>query len=339
MIAILRRMIAANWVFCAVAVGYATAVYGVLGALHLPATASALPGLIVLAGCAFGLAGFEAALRTRLFGGPGASGVLPILRRLVLALPAFPAMALFMAAFGDAKQDIPLARPFYLDPFLWRADRVLFGDDAWRVLQPLIGYPFVTAVLNLLYVFWLILFFLILAHSMITRSNNNRNQFALAFMLTWAALGNLAATVLSSVGPCFYGAFYSDDPYQPLRSYLLDVDRQFPLSSLGVQHALLAGAHSRSHELGMGISAAPSIHVATATLIACYAWRRGGWARYAGLAFLIAIELGSIQLGYHYAIDGILGALGAWAMWRVTGWALRARQGYSVKAPTPAYAT
>jgi hypothetical protein len=71
-----------------------------------------------------------------------------------------------------------------------------------------------------------------------------------------------------------------------------------------------------------GISAAPSMHVASTWIMWRLAWSMGRTARIFGSLFLGVIFFGSIHLGWHYALDGYLAIVGAWALWRLTGWLL-----------------
>jgi membrane-associated phospholipid phosphatase len=74
---------------------------------------------------------------------------------------------------------------------------------------------------------------------------------------------------------------------------------------------------------GSGISAMPSLHVGGATLCALLGWRtdrRLGWMFivYAGI-----IMIGSVHLGWHYAIDGYVAGLATVAIWGAVGAILR----------------
>ncbi len=85
------------------------------------------------------------------------------------------------------------------------------------------------------------------------------------------------------------------------------------------QQLLLHDYRASTLALGAGISAMPSLHNAMAVLFACAAWhanRRMGWL-FSGYAVLIWI--GSIHLGWHYAIDGIVAAVLTIAIWKLTG--------------------
>ncbi|WP_119301036.1 phosphatase PAP2 family protein [Dongia deserti] len=72
--------------------------------------------------------------------------------------------------------------------------------------------------------------------------------------------------------------------------------------------------------LGLGISAAPSMHVASTWLIArMLQTYYGRWPPSPVAAFLGVILIGSVHLGWHYALDGYVSIAAAWAPWRFTG--------------------
>ncbi len=67
-----------------------------------------------------------------------------------------------------------------------------------------------------------------------------------------------------------------------------------------------------------GISAMPSVHVAMAVLLALIGWARHPLAGTALTAYAVVILIGSVVLGWHYAIDGYVGGLMAFAIWRLS---------------------
>src|SRR5262249_55642756 len=129
-------------------------------------------------------------------------------------------------------------------------------------------------------------------------------------------------------GPCYYGLVVEGaDPYAPLMSYLRGVADNLaalhlPFTALQLQDMLWQKWLSSDFGIGAGISAAPSMHIASSWLIARIAWASGGKMRIFGGLFLLVIFFGSVHLGWHYAIDGYLAMAGAWAIWRFTGWLL-----------------
>ena len=78
--------------------------------------------------------------------------------------------------------------------------------------------------------------------------------------------------------------------------------------------------------MGSGISAMPSMHVALATLFALVGWRTNRWVGIATTLFAVIIQIGSVHLGWHYAIDGYAGAVGMIVIWLLVGRALARRE-------------
>jgi len=69
-----------------------------------------------------------------------------------------------------------------------------------------------------------------------------------------------------------------------------------------------------------GVSAMPSMHVATTILFILLGFASGKrWLGWALVAFSASIFLGSIALAWHYAVDGYLGAAIALACWWMAG--------------------
>jgi hypothetical protein len=151
-------------------------------------------------------------------------------------------------------------------------------------------------------------------------------RYLLSYVLLWILLGTFVAYLLPASGPCFYQYFHPDaDRFSQLTGLLAQQDqflRAHGLSGLRAveyQQQLLRDFHSSSLALGAGISAMPSLHNAMAVLFACAAYqadRRMG-RLFAGYAVLIWI--GSIHLGWHYAIDGIVAAVLTLGIWKLTG--------------------
>jgi len=253
--------------------------------------------------------------------------------RVLLALPVLTAWPLMAMSFSLAKALIPAVVPFYLDPFLHAADRMIhLGQDPWALLQPLLGHPAVTYVIDRLYALWFFVIYLaLLLQITATGDRRLRMQFLLSSMLAWIVLGCVAATLLSSAGPCYYGKIVGAEAYAPLMTYLRDTVQQAPvfwfdttpqLVAVRVQDMLWDAYRQDDFAIGRGISAAPSLHVASTWLVARMLQTYGRSAAIAGWAFFAVILLGSVHLGWHYAIDGYISIAGAWALWRSAGWLL-----------------
>jgi hypothetical protein len=71
--------------------------------------------------------------------------------------------------------------------------------------------------------------------------------------------------------------------------------------------------------LGGGISAAPSMHVAMAWLYVLTTWRWWKPLAIPAIGFFAVIWVGSVFLGYHYAVDGLISIAGVSIIWRLVG--------------------
>ena len=240
-------------------------------------------------------------------------------QRISAALPILLVLPLFMSAFTSMKIMIPQLNPFSWDPTFAAWDRWVHGGvDPWRLLQPFLGHPAATVILNLLYHKWfLVVNGVLVWQAFSMRDRCLRQQFFLAFILTWIMLGTGMALLVPAAGPCYYGRItgVEQDPFQPLMSYLRSVHDQGLNPAFTVQEWLWQQYSTNSIILGGGISAMPSMHVALATLFVLLGFRHSQWLGWMMTFFGFSILLGSIQLGWHYAIDGYAAIGGTFVIW------------------------
>lgn len=247
--------------------------------------------------------------------------------RIAAAVWPMIVFPIFSTLFTTFKVAIPVLAPFSWDPLFMRIDRVLHGGvDPWVWLQPWLGHPAITSAISYLYNLWIPLMWLVIYWQIVSIADRSRRmRLLLSYLLTWAVLGSGAAVALSSAGPCFYGAVVEGpDPFAPLMAYLHAAHDQVQVWSVIAQAYLWDIYASGETGLGGGISAMPSLHVAVATLwvLLARAYGRRLWTSLAAL-YLAVILIGSVHLGWHYAIDGYVGALGAVAAWGAAGWLVR----------------
>jgi len=245
--------------------------------------------------------------------------------RVCMALPVFVLFPLFASTFTYFKAAIPLFHPFAWDVRLAAWDAALHGGHAaWEWLQPVFGYPYATALVTVFYHLWFFVTYGVLAWQAISLSRPRlRMQYLLTTLLLWSLVGTLAATSLSSAGPVYFARVTGlPDPFAPLMAYLRQANEMVPVLSLQVQDMLWQAYAGNGTEIGAGISAMPSLHVATSFsyMLVGFAVRRWLGILLAGFAALILI--GSVHLGWHYAIDGYAGILCTVAIWFTVGWLL-----------------
>ena len=227
----------------------------------------------------------------------------------------------FATGFAVLKGSIGLVSPFAWDMALAEVDRALhFGRLPHVWLAPLLEQPALVATINVLYHVW---FFVqigsIVAACCAVRAPALRHQYLMAYMLVWVIGGFVIASLVSSAGPVYFERLGFGAAYAPLMERLNQIDAQhFALWALEVQETLWSGFTGERPGTG-GISAFPSMHVATATLFVLAARRLGRALFVASVAFWVATMVGSVLLGWHYAVDGYAAALLALIAWRAAG--------------------
>ena len=139
--------------------------------------------------------------------------------------------------------------------------------------------------------------------------------YLLGFVFVWGIGGNLMAVLLSSAGPVYYQPLGLGADFLPLMEHLRAGAEVSPVWALNVQDVLWDGYANDGPVAG--ISAMPSMHVASATLAALYGFTFGRLAGWLLTAFAAVIQVGSVLLAWHYAVDGYAGILLALAAWAV----------------------
>jgi hypothetical protein len=240
-----------------------------------------------------------------------------------LAATALHTMALFFlfgVGFAVLKGAIALLAPFSWDAALADLDRTLhFGRYPHEWLQPLLARPWIVYGVNFAYNLWfLVLVAAFVACACATGRRALRHQYLMSFMLVWFVGGFLIAAGFSSAGPAFYARIGVGELYAPLMQALQAADARYPIWALEGQDLLWQG-YTGGRPGSAGISAFPSMHVATATLFALAARRLHPRLVPLGLAYWAVIMLGSVLLAWHYAADGYAATLIALVAWRLCG--------------------
>jgi hypothetical protein len=233
------------------------------------------------------------------------------LRSLIAAAPFLIAWPFFMSGFTAVKTLLNDVLPFTWDTTFMEFGRELhFGQHPWQWLD--IENPAVTRLLESAYAFWGVLLVAVPFAVVLRRPRSTaRSRFLISMILVFILLGNIAAGAFMSAGPFWFeltGAKRND--YAGLFAYLTQVDPNGDFSAITFQRYLWEAYIKGATQIGTGISAFPSIHVAVATLYAVHAWPLGRLPRIAAAAYLLVIMVGAVHLGWHYSLDCYAGLIG-----------------------------
>lgn len=201
-----------------------------------------------------------------------------------------------MALHGWAKTMIPHVSSYWADPMLADWDHALFGQDPW----PLFRNDALSPLFAKIYICWFPVTFG--TAGVLAFSKRDHSILLTAFLAILLIVGTIGQYVLPSVGPIFYermglgtrfaGLATGNDPTV---TFLADY--------------LWSNYESGGANLGTGISAMPSMHVTLAvwTMLAARAlWRP---LVIPAALYALIIYVTSIATGWHYATDGIVGAI------------------------------
>lgn len=220
-------------------------------------------------------------------------------------------LGLAMALHGWAKTMIPEVGGYWADPMLANLDHRLFGEDPWHLFRT-VGFG---AIFAKVYVSWFPVTFGVMG--LLAFSKRDHGVLLTAFLAILIIIGTIGQYVLPSAGPIFYERLGLGPRFNELIA-TTDPSVTF-LSNYLWQNLESGGAN-----LGTGISAMPSMHVTLAvwTMFAARAFWRPLTIPAAAYALIIYVT--SVASGWHYATDGIVGAVLAMAIY---AWlAKRARQ-------------
>lgn len=245
-------------------------------------------------------------------------------------LVLFLFLAMFQGAFTSIKVMMPEFVPFTFDPALADLDEWIHFGAAWEHLRFLDGH---TALLRFLYTpVWMAVYISATLLICLSRASRLRTQYIWTFIWCWIVLGNVFALGFMSVGPIFYEPLLGDTRFAGLTAHLQTVTSpDDPLSQ--IPQALWLAYTEKLPGMGTGISAFPSLHLAITTLIVLVAFRLRAWLGWVMAAYLCVIMVGSVHLGWHYAIDGYFALAATFVLWKVVGLRLASQMPASCPAP------
>jgi hypothetical protein len=208
-----------------------------------------------------------------------------------------------MIAFMWAKPLLNYLVPFSADPLLASVDHAIFRTDPWRLLK----FLNITPLAIFYHKAWFALMIVTLLSVVMRQPSRQRSAILLTYFLLWSIFGPLVHTVLPAAGPVFYAKLGYGNQFAGL---------QMEQETQRIAQYLWSIYSTRGFGGGAGISAMPSLHIATTVWMIIVV---GQFAKRWLMPMMVAamlIFLLSVSLGWHYAIDGAVGALGAYGIWK-----------------------
>lgn len=235
--------------------------------------------------------------------------------RLAHALIAIMVCTVFLASYSSVKTALPMTaelfgvNAFFADPALAELDRVIhFGFDPWvwaHDISQIVAIDQFAAIAAQVYFFWWLVpaFFFPVILVILGEDEDTKRHYLFLYLFVWIGLGNLAALLGLSAGPVFYDDLFGTERFAELNAALaVDGFRSSVFATM--QAALLDAYVQNGQAAGSGISAFPSVHVATMCVFMLYTMQKGRLFACLGVFMLVAIFFISVWTGYHYALDG-----------------------------------
>lgn len=251
--------------------------------------------------------------------------------RLLAAILVGSGIYLYLIpAFAVVKGMISLPFGFWADPMLARLDMALHGGrDAWVLYWPLvdvipakvafIGYNFGWAVVSM---------GLPVLAMAFDPDPLRRSRVLICYTFVWIGIGNVLAMAFASVGPVYYEGLLGTPRYA---DYLNAREGLMPAGHAvrELQDTLWRNMVERQGQLGLAISAFPSVHVGIAALTMVYFVSLGRIFAIVGIGYCALTQWSSVVYGWHYALDGYASILLVVSLWVALGFGMKrsVRQG------------
>lgn len=238
---------------------------------------------------------------------------------LVCLAPPVLAFIVTMGSFAVHKANVLPSMGYSWDAAFMVWDRWFFwGRDPWQITHSLFSTPQATWLIDQLYHNWFYPMFIFYGFCVLMiRAPVVRICYIASYLISWLVIGTLLAGIFVSAGPAYDGLIFGDgETYAALMSRLNEqAGLVGGLDALKYQAFLYDGYQSQVAAVGLGISAMPSMHIALAVMWMLLLFNVNRWLGVIGIVYVVLIWIGSIHLGWHYAVDGLASAVIVLLIW------------------------
>lgn len=214
--------------------------------------------------------------------------------------------------YCNIKQAIPFVNGNLYDSELLLLDRIAhFGINPNILSVKLLGNDSIAGAMDRIYISWYMVKPMILAYFAIIPDRQIHIRFFTSYFAIWI-FGGISALLIPSLGPIYTDSEWFSGLNIPFANRLQQI-------LLGHYEAALANPGKYKIFIYEGIAAFPSLHVGIVALFAFFLWKINRKIGIAMFVYVALIQIGSVLLGWHYAIDGYFSIGLAYGLFSLSG--------------------
>ncbi|WP_055686969.1 phosphatase PAP2 family protein [Loktanella sp. 5RATIMAR09] len=236
---------------------------------------------------------------------------------------ALLALIVTVSCFTVYKSTVVGAEGYGFDAMFIAWDRALFGgQDPWVLSHAVFPTPFLTKIIDFIY--HPAFLPMVLGYTVCIAAQGRpalRYTYMVSYLASFVIIGMVMASAMHSAGPVYDGVLFGDGTtFAPLIERLAAQSAAAgPFSAVFAQDYLLRLNELGVTGLGGGISAMPSMHIVLAFLWVLPAWHLNRVLGAIVTVYALIIWIGSVHLGWHYFVDGLVGVAVLGPIWYASG--------------------